>query len=145
MPNYKMEVGTEPQWVVLLAHLIAGPELSQNDFTEKEAALVSEIKASGESILQILRPLGQYLTTESDTPRSKAVVLLAKVRCDQAKFSQFPFNSLPPLPVIRSFTMCQRRCAPPATSIISQSSSLLGCVTGKYPSENSHAQLIQPS
>ena len=74
-----MELDGESSWVVQLPELITGPELSSSDFQAKEAALIASIRSSGDGILQILRPLGSYLTTESDTPRSKAASLLAKV------------------------------------------------------------------
>lgn len=74
-----MDIDVETSWVVQLPELITGPELSAGDYDSKEWLIISAIRSSGDKILQILHPLGHYLTTESDTPRSKAVSLLAKV------------------------------------------------------------------
>lgn len=67
------------KWVQLLPDLITGPELASEDYVIKQDALVGAIQASGDSILQILQPLEHYLTTESDTPRTRALAVLAKV------------------------------------------------------------------
>lgn len=74
-----MEIDGKSSWVILLPELITGPELSSDDYASKEQALVTAVRSSGDTILQILQPLGHYLTTENDTPRSKAASLLAKV------------------------------------------------------------------
>ena len=74
-----MEIDGKSSWVVLLPELITGPELSSEDYASKEQALVTAVRSSSDTILQILQPLGHYLTTENDTPRSKAASLLAKV------------------------------------------------------------------
>ena len=74
-----MDIHVETSWVAELPDLITGPELSATDYSSKEWHILAAIRSSGEKILQILQPLGHYLTTESDTPRAKAVSLLAKV------------------------------------------------------------------
>jgi hypothetical protein len=74
-----MDIDSGSNWVLQLPELITGPELSSDDYAAKEEALITAIRSSGDSILQILQPLGHYLTTENDTPRSKAASLLAKV------------------------------------------------------------------
>jgi hypothetical protein len=66
-------------WVAQLGPLISGPELDENELIAQEAAVVAGVRASGDGILAVLQPLGAYLTTENDTPRAKAIALLAKV------------------------------------------------------------------
>jgi hypothetical protein len=74
-----MESDAGSSWILQLPELITGPELSSDDYAAKEESLISAIRSSNDTIVQILQPLGHYLTTENDTPRSKAASVLAKV------------------------------------------------------------------
>ncbi len=74
-----MEIDDGSSWVLQLPELITGPELSSDLYAAREESLIAAIRSSGDSILQILQPLGHYLITENDTLRSKAASLLAKV------------------------------------------------------------------
>lgn len=69
----------DTSWVILLPDFINGPEVSNDQFSAQEQELIDTIRASGDHLLQILQPLGPYLTTENDTSRSKATILLGKV------------------------------------------------------------------
>jgi len=71
-------------WVKTLGSVLGqgGPDgvlLGEAEYDRCIKSIIFDIKNSQESVLDVLRPLGGYLTSGDDVPRCRAISFLAEV------------------------------------------------------------------
>lgn len=74
------------EWIGCLGMLIGkgGPDgvlVSDAQYEHHVEKLIQDIQAAHVHVLEVLKPLGTYLTTEDNVPRTRAILFLAEV-CD---------------------------------------------------------------